>query len=159
MKKVNLKKLYWEKFSLNFDAESPEDYNIELSDDILELYQQFFLDDERQRKKLERNRVFISLDITPDIESAASAILLSVEEEVQDKAELECKSQMLHSALNQLSEKQARRIIAHYILGLKKVEIAQIEGVNERAIRSSIQRGLKQLEKKIKKIWPEGVRF
>ncbi|UUZ90734.1 hypothetical protein LJK87_33385 [Paenibacillus sp. P25] len=52
----------------------------------------------------------------------------------------------------QLPEKSARRIYAHYFLGMSKIAIARAEHVDERAVRKSIQRGLKQMESLLKNI-------
>lgn len=39
--------------------------------------------------------------------------------------------QELYAAINCLPEKQAYRIYAHYFLGIRKTEIARIEGANK----------------------------
>lgn len=44
------------------------------------------------------------------------------------------------------------RIYEAYYLNLSKSEIARIEGCTEGAVRKSINRGLRQLERKIKKL-------
>ena len=53
--------------------------------------------------------------------------------------------QQLYAALNMLPDKQAYRVYAHYILGISKAELARMEGVQESAIRDSINRALKHL--------------
>lgn len=45
-------------------------------------------------------------------------------------------------ALNELPESQGRRVEAHYLLGKSVREIAKEEGIGERNVRKSIQRGL-----------------
>ena len=47
--------------------------------------------------------------------------------------------------------KQAKRIYAHFILGLTKQDIARAEGVDEKVVRLAIERGLRNLEKILKK--------
>lgn len=58
----------------------------------------------------------------------------------------------LYSAMNKLSDVQARRIYAYYFLGMKKSEIADAEGTERPAITKSIERGLKRLGKYIKRM-------
>ena len=60
-------------------------------------------------------------------------------------------TEQLHAAIVALPDKQAKRIYAHYILGISKSGIARAEGVCESAIRESIERGLKSMEKLLKK--------
>ena len=52
-----------------------------------------------------------------------------------------------------LSDKQAKRIYAHYFLGLSKTEIAQTEGVGKAAVCESIDRGLQELRKIIREFF------
>lgn len=58
---------------------------------------------------------------------------------------------LLKSKLIELPLKQMNRIYEVFYLGLSKSEIARIEGCSEGAVRKSINRGLRQLERKIKK--------
>ena len=60
--------------------------------------------------------------------------------------------ELLISKLNELPSKQMNRIYEAYYLNLSKSEIARIEGCTEGAVRKSINRGLRQLERKIKKL-------
>ena len=50
-----------------------------------------------------------------------------------------------------LPDKQAKRIYARYILGMSNVEIATAEGVSKAAITYSIQRGMRELARRVKK--------
>jgi RNA polymerase sigma-70 factor (ECF subfamily) len=64
--------------------------------------------------------------------------------------------QQLYEALDHLPPTQARRVYAHYILGMKKIAIARAEGVNETGVCSTIQAGLKNLRRYFeKKKWME----
>lgn len=56
----------------------------------------------------------------------------------------------LHAALSALPEKQAKRIYAHYFLGLSKAEIASSEGVTVSAVSDTLYRGLRTLESYLK---------
>ena len=60
--------------------------------------------------------------------------------------------QELHVAISRLPDKQAKRIYAHFILGMAKKDIARAEGVHEKVVRVSIERGLQSLEKILKKV-------
>jgi RNA polymerase sigma-70 factor (ECF subfamily) len=55
--------------------------------------------------------------------------------------------QELHAAISSLPDKQAKRIYAHFILGMTKQDIARAEGVHEKVVRVAIERGLRRLEK------------
>ena len=59
--------------------------------------------------------------------------------------------QELYTAISRLPDKQAKRIYAHFILGLTKQDIARAEGVDEKVVRLAIERGLRNLEKILKK--------
>ncbi|MFT9056452.1 MAG: hypothetical protein ABF449_07480 [Ethanoligenens sp.] len=62
----------------------------------------------------------------------------------------------LYEAFEHLPPVQARRIYAHYILGTKKIEIARAEGIRETGVCSTIQAGLKNLQRYFeKKKWME----
>ena len=58
--------------------------------------------------------------------------------------------QELHAAISSLPDKQAKRIYAHFILGMTKQDIARAEGVHEKVVRVAIERGLRHLEKILK---------
>jgi RNA polymerase sigma-70 factor (ECF subfamily) len=59
-------------------------------------------------------------------------------------------NQELYAAINSLPEKQAKRIYAYFFLGMSRASIAKAEGVRESAVRESIERGLKNIEKFLK---------
>ena len=58
--------------------------------------------------------------------------------------------QELHAAIASLPDKQAKRIYAHFILGMTKQDSARAEGVHEKVVRVAIERGLRHLEKILK---------
>ena len=57
---------------------------------------------------------------------------------------------LLQEAVASLPDKQAKRIYAHFILGMSKRAIARTEGVDEKVVRVAIERGLRNLEKFLK---------
>ena len=65
----------------------------------------------------------------------------------------ECKvtGEQIHAAIAALPDKQAKRIYAHYFWRMSKSAIAKAEGVNESAVREGIDRGLRNIEKFLKK--------
>ena len=58
--------------------------------------------------------------------------------------------EQLHDAIATLPDKQAKRIYAHYFLGMSKSAIAKAEGINESTVRDGINRGLRNIEKSLK---------
>lgn len=63
-----------------------------------------------------------------------------------------CKTQeQLHSAIASLPDKQAKRIYAHFFIGMSKTAIARAEGVSKVSVSESIERGLCSIEKFLKK--------
>jgi len=55
----------------------------------------------------------------------------------------------LHAAISTLPYKQAKRIYAHFLLGMKKSAIAKAEGVSWHSVDRSIHYGLASLAKKL----------
>ena len=55
--------------------------------------------------------------------------------------------QELHAAISRLPNKQAKRIYAHFILGMSVTDIARAEGVAKSRVSDSIRRGLRNMEK------------
>ncbi len=59
--------------------------------------------------------------------------------------------EQLYEAVMALPEKQAKRVYAHFYLGISKAEIAWQGGVAENAVRGSINRGLRHLAVQMEK--------
>ena len=55
-------------------------------------------------------------------------------------------AEQLHAAISALPDKQAKRIYAHYFLGMSKAEIARTEHVNRSQITRSINKALRNME-------------
>ncbi len=55
-------------------------------------------------------------------------------------------NEQLHAAIASLPDKQAKRVYAHYFLGMSKAAIAKAEGVNKSQITRSINKALKSME-------------
>ncbi|MDK2800459.1 MAG: hypothetical protein PWQ70_2078 [Clostridiales bacterium] len=123
------------------------DFFVEVTNEILELFKQLNL---KKHADFERRRVhkaYYSLDADDGIEKDIILMVLSPEEIYEHKMS----NQELYAAINSLPEKQAKRIYAHFFLGMSKAEIARIEGVNKATITHSIEKALKSIEKFLKK--------
>ena len=134
MQKINLRDFYpWYR----------HDEFIEVSDEIAEE----LLADKRyhkaHRRRTYRNRAQYSLDREDGIENETCYLNLSPHE-IYERQLMRCH---LCKALNALPEAQGRRVEAHFILGMSKVDIAKAEGVWENAVRDSIDRGLQGMKK------------
>ena len=99
------------------------------------------------RLRTYRHKAYYSLDRDDGLEHEAVFVSLSPHELYERKISM----QELHAAISRLPDKQAKRIYAHFILGMTKKDIAQAEGVDEKVVRVAIERGLKNLEKYLKK--------
>lgn len=123
-----------------------EEY-IEVSDEIAEAIKQFSKDEHRQYEKIRYHRAFYSLDAEDGIENH----ILFVSASPQELYERKVTQTEIYRAISQLPEKQARRIYARYFQDMRISEIAKIEGVDKSAVKRSIDSGLKQIEKILKK--------
>lgn len=116
---------------------------IEVEDIIEATLKAFGLLDKAYRKRTNRHRAYYSLDLNDGIQRDIMLIVLTPPEIYEKKIA----NQELYAALNSLSDKQARRIYARYFLGMSKYAIAKAEGVDESAVRRSIEAGLLRMEK------------
>ena len=146
MQTINLKQYY---------PFCTEDIFVEVSDEIVEA----FLLDKRaeaaRERKMYRYKAFYSLDCDDGIEKAAIGWAQPSPEELLMKKEVEQEYQLtlarLDEAINHLSEIQARRIHARYMLGMKVIDIAAVEGVVPSCVGTSIKAGLKNIRKYFEK--------
>lgn len=123
------------------------DFFVEVTEEIAEQLKQF---KRKEHAAFERRRVhkaYYSFDVMDGMEKDIILLVMSPEEIYERKLS----NQELYAAINYLPEKQAKRIYAHFFLDMTKTQIARIEGVGESTIRESINRGLKNIEKFIKK--------
>lgn len=98
--------------------------------------------EEAYRRRMYRHKAQYSLDRGDGIEHDICFVSLSPFEVYERKIT----AQQLHAAISALSDKQGKRIYAHYVLGISKSEIARAEGVSEKNNRKSISQGLRNLE-------------
>lgn len=138
MKKINLRDLY---------PFYKSDFLIEIADEVAELIKQIERKEHAEYERIRVNKAYYSLDASDGIERDIVLLVLSPEEIYERKLS----KQELYAAINSLPEKQAKRIYAHFFLGMSNAEIARIEGVNKCQISRSIEKALKNIEKFLKK--------
>ena len=89
-----------------------------------------------------RHKAYYSLDRGDGIENDILFVSLSPCEIYERKVTAE----QLHAAIASLPDKQAKRVYAHYILGISQADISRAEGVDPRNVRKSISKGLRSME-------------
>lgn len=122
------------------------DYFMEVSDEVAEMFKEFDRKEAAYRLRTYRHKAYYSLDRDDGLEHEAVFVALSPHELYERKVTM----QELHAAIASLPDKQAKRIYAHFILGMTKQDIARAEGVHEKVVRVAIERGLRHLEKILK---------
>lgn len=138
MKIINLRDIY---------PHYTQDYFVEVTDEVADLFSEFDHKEAAYRLRTFRHKAYYSLDRNDGIEHEALFVALSPHELYERKVTM----QELHAAISRLPDKQAKRIYAHFILGMTKQDIARAEGVHEKVVRVAIERGLRHLEKILKK--------
>lgn len=121
-------------------------YNVDLFVDIPDEVATALAEAERMEQNYIRrmfwNKAHYSLDAGDGIEHEALFVSLTPCEIYERKITAE----QLHAAIASLPDKQAKRIYAHYILGISESNIARAEGVSKSSISESINRGLRNME-------------
>ena len=120
---------------------------MEVSEEVAEMFKEFDRKEAAYRLRTYRHKAYYSIDRDDGLEHEAVFVSLSPHELYERKISM----QELHAAISSLPDKQAKRIYAHFILGMTKKDIAQAEGADEKVVRVAIERGLKNLEKYLKK--------
>jgi len=121
---------------------------VDIPDDVLEVILDCKREDEAYKRKLRYNKVVIE---TLDADNADEIAMRIVDKPLPPYEVIAHKqmTSLLHAAISRLPDKQAKRIYAHFFLGMSKAEIARAEGVNESKVRRSIEYGLGNLKKSI----------
>ena len=119
---------------------------MEVSEEVAEMFKEFDRKEAAYRLRTYRHKAYYSLDRDDGLEHEAVFVALSPHELYERKVTM----QELHAAIANLPDKQAKRIYAHFILGMTKQDIARAEGVHEKVVRVAIERGLRRLEKILK---------
>lgn len=129
---INLRELY---------SGCYKDCFVEVSDEVARAIQQLDRQEASYRRKVYRYNAYFSLDRNDGIEHSIVTNPLTPEEIYDRKMTRE----QLHAAMATLSGKQAKRIYAHFLLGLSKAEIARTEGVRWDTVSRSISDGLHKI--------------
>lgn len=125
-----------------------EDYFVEVPNEVAKAMKQFDSQESAYKRKMYRNKAYFSLDQDDGIEHSTIYVSPSPDE----IHERNVANQQLHAAMTTLSEKQAKRIYAHFFLGLSKPQIAKAEGVRWDTVSRSISHGLRKMEKFFKNL-------
>lgn len=133
MQRINLRDFY-----PFYSADVFVDVSDEVADALLEAQRV----ERNYIRRMFWNKAQFSLDANDGIEHGAIFISLTPCEFYERKVTLE----QLHAAIASLPDKQAKRIYAHYILGMSEANIAKAEGVTKSSICESIGHGLRNME-------------
>lgn len=139
MKKINLRDYY---------PFYTKDTVVEVPEEVALLLREFELLEEANRIRTYRYKAFYSLDYAGGIERDLAAL---DQKSPYDILEESYDTEQLYKGLASLPEKQRNRIYAHYFLGMSKTAIAKAENINESNVRKSIEHGLHNLEKFLRK--------
>ena len=139
MTKINLREQYPDYYKA--------DTFIEVPDEVAEAILAFDRQEAAYRRTYYHNAHY-SLDRNDGIEYDAVFRSVTPWEIYERKMTLE----QLHAAITALPDKQAKRIYAHFFLGLTERAIAKSEGVAPSTVHESIYKGLRQMEKFLKKV-------
>lgn len=134
MVKINLRKYYPDFYTT--------DCIIEVPDEVAGLMESSERAEAAYYLRRYRHKAYYSLDRGDGIEHDILFVSLSPCEIYERKVTVE----QLNAAIAALPDKQAKRIYAHYMLGVSQADIARAEGVDARNIRKSISKGLRSME-------------
>ncbi len=152
MKTINLKKYYYPLFVT--------DTFIEVSDEVAEALLLMRREENNRTHKIWYHKAYYSLDCEDGIENCAFDFTVKSPEEILVEREEEqvylATLELLAKAMGNLTEIQARRIHARYILGKKLIEIAAEEGVSVSVVQQTVKSVLKRMRGYFeKKKWRE----
>ena len=131
-------------FKINMRDYYPDFYTtdciIEVPDEVAELMDSYERAEATYYLRRYRHKAYYSLDRGDGVENDILFVSLSPCETYERKVT----AAQLHAAISALPDKQAKRIYAHYFLGMSKAEIARAEGVSVNAVKDAISRGGKK---------------
>lgn len=137
MKTINLKDYY--------DHISTDTF-IDIPDEVFNIFEEHRKAEQAYQSRIRYHKAYYSLDRGDGIEHSALFVSLSPDGIYERKLTTE----QLHTAIATLPDKQAKRIYAHYFLGMSKTAIAKAEGTSASSVKDAIRRGLCSLEKYLK---------
>lgn len=124
-----------------------DNFFVEVPDDLAQQMLQWERDEKSYERKRRRHRANYSLDCGNELDRK----VLFVADTPEEHYERQLSYEQLHAALARLPDKQAKRIYAHYFMGMNKAEIARAEKVSVNAVKDSILHGLANMEKELRK--------
>ena len=140
MKYINLRELYPDVYKT--------DTLVEVTEQVFAVIQASDRAEDACKRRMYRYKAQYSLDCNNGIEKVVMVQPPTPEEILEDKQLRE----QLYAAVMALPDKQAKRIYAHFYLGMTPKEIAQAEDIDLSWVYKSIKRGLKHLAKKMEKV-------
>ena len=138
MKVINLRDLYPDVYKT--------DTYVEVTEEVLDTIQAAQRLEAAYERRMYLHKAYYSLDYGNGIEKAITGHVLTPENIFEAKQQQE----QLYAAVMALPEKQAKRLYAHFYLGMTPVEIAHADGVDPGSVRRSIRNGIKRLAKKFR---------
>lgn len=135
MKYINLRELYPDVYKT--------DTLVEVTEEVFAVIQASDRAEDAYKRRMYCYKAQYSLDCNNGIEKVVMVQPPTPEEILEDKQLRE----QLYAAVMALPDKQAKRIYAHFYLGMTPKEIAQAEGVDPGRVRDSIRKGLRKLAK------------
>jgi len=139
MTTINLREFYPEIYS--------HDQFITLPDDVAALLIEYKQKEAAYHLRRYRYKAYYSLDRGDGIEESAVNKPLQPFEVLEQRHVAE----QLHWAMSHLTKVQARRVYAHFALGMSKEAIARAEKASRSSVRESIRRGMNKLTKLLEK--------
>ena len=124
-----------------------ETFKASLTKEIADVYFKEQREENKYKRKIYRYKAHYSLNQDDGIENE---IVSDFDDPVFEEFVCKLDKQRLFDAIADLPEAQGKRIYTKFILGISQVEIARNEGVAESAVNQAIERGLRNLEKKLK---------
>jgi len=121
------------------------DYFVEVPDEVVEHLLLLRRHEQSHRRRIYKHKAHYSLDIYEIVEREAVLQGPSAE----DIFERFTEQKQLHAAMMTLTEKQRSRLYAHFFFNMNYTKIAEQEGVDVSTVRKSIQRALRQLQKRV----------
>ena len=137
MIEINLREFYPECYR--------SDYFVEVPDEVAELLILLRRHEQSQRRRIYKHKAQYSLDIYENVERETVLKCPSAEEVFEQLVEQE----QLYDAMMALTHKQRTRLYAYFFLNMSYTQIAKQEGVDVTSVKESVQRAIKQLQKKI----------
>ena len=131
----------------NYYPHYNHDSFVDVPDEVAELLKRFRLDDEAYRLRTYRHKSYYSLDCMDGDEDKILFMASSPDEIYERKLT----ANQLYAAISNLPDKQAKRIYAHFFLGMSKAEIARTEGVDVNTVKDGMNRGLENMKKYFQK--------